>query len=106
MPPAQFEWTVLRPAAPRYAFFISHVGEDSRDVIRLKSEIIAQSGQGGQTPIDCFLDLQNWQIGNENSTVIRASILQSAHMVIWVTPAYLKNPRGWVCMELAYAELL
>jgi hypothetical protein len=100
-------WFVSRnPAAIQYAFFISHVGEDAAEVGRLKSAIEAYSGRGGRPPLTCFLDVANWTIGNENSVVIRKYLLKSAHMVAWISPEYLRSLRGWVWMELAYAELI
>ena len=101
------EWFVSSDAAAaRYAFFISHVGEDAAEVKELKAEIQALSGKGGRTPIDCFLDRHDWPGGNNNTAVMRDHLLQSRHMVLWVTPGYLQSRRGWVWMELAYAELL
>jgi hypothetical protein len=100
-------WFVRRdPAFVRYSFFISHVGEDSKDVKQLKAEIEAYSSRGGRPPLSSFLDVQNWPGGNENSEVIRDYLLQSGHVVAWISPDYLKNDRGWIWMELAYAELI
>ena len=100
-------WFVRRDTTlPSYAFFISHVGEDAAEVASLKAEIEAYSGRGGRRPLVCFLDVHNWPIGNVNSGVIREHLLRSSHMVAWVSPAYLATNRGWVWMELAYAELI
>ncbi|HTU93806.1 MAG TPA: toll/interleukin-1 receptor domain-containing protein [Gemmataceae bacterium] len=100
-------WFVPRDAASvRYAFFLSHVAEDSEEVQQLASTIHAFSGRGGRTPLTCFLDVNNWPIGCENTSVIKAFLLKSAYCVVWVTPAYLQSVRGWVWMELAYAELI
>src|SRR5256885_1200538 len=94
------------PASVQYAFFLSHVGEDAAEVAQLKSAIEAHSGRGGGTALACFLDVQNWPAGNVNSAVIREYLLKSAHMVAWISPAYLNTLRGWVWMEFAYAELI
>lgn len=100
-------WFVPRNAASvRYAFFLSHVAEDSAEVQQLASAIHAFSGRGGRTPLTCFLDVNNWPIGNENTSVIKEFLLKSAYCVMWVTPAYLQSVRGWVWIELAYAELM
>src|SRR5882762_11270234 len=100
-------WHVERdPAACRYAFFVSHVGEDAQAVIQLKAEIAACSGKGGRTALQCFLDVHDWLTANGPSMVIKESLLRSEYMVVWVTPAYLKTRRGWGWQELAYGELL
>jgi hypothetical protein len=90
----------------RHAFFLSHVAEDSAEVKQLASSIHAFSGRGGRTPLTSFLDVNNWLIGNENTSIIREYLLKSAYCAIWITPAYLRSLRGWVWIELAYAELI
>lgn len=90
----------------RYAFFLSHVAEDSEELQQLASLIHAFSGRGGRVPLTCFLDVNNWPIGNENTSVIKEFLLKSAYCVVWVTPAYLQSIRGWAWLELAYAELI
>jgi len=89
-----------------YAFFISHVLEDTDQVAELRNQITSQSGRGGRRTPDCFLDIDRWLKGNTNSHVIRESLLRSEYFVVWVTPAFLRNRRGWIWMEFAYAELL
>jgi hypothetical protein len=107
MPRRRKKWSVtLDATAVRYAFFISHVQEDADDVTELKNEIHAVSGRGGRPPLLCFLDRHNWPGGNENTTVIREYLLKSQHALFWVTPEYLRTIRGWVWIELAYAELI
>jgi hypothetical protein len=94
------------PQAIRYAFFLSHVAEDSAVVADLKGHIERYSGRGGRPALSCFLDLENWPGGNVNSGVIKDFLFRSWHMAAWITPHYLANPRGWIWMELAYAELI
>jgi hypothetical protein len=107
MPKKRPPWYVRRdPAAIHYAFFIFHVGEDADAVGELKTAVDAYSGRGGRPPLTCFLDVQNWPGGNVSSEVIREYLYQSAHMIAWISPAYLVNTRGWIWMELAYAELI
>ena len=87
-------------------FFISHVAEDTDEVKELKAEITGRSGRGGGQELSCFLDAYNWELANDNRWVIRNYLRRSQFMIIWVTPSYLKNLRGWVWFELCYAELL
>jgi hypothetical protein len=100
-------WFVPREAdAVRYGFFLSHVAEDSAEIQQLASAVQTFSGRGGRTPLPCFLDVNNWPIGNENTSVIKEFLLKSAYCVVWVTPTYLQSIRGWTWVELAYAELI
>lgn len=100
-------WFVHRdPAAIRYAFFISHVGEDKKAVRQLKKEIARYSRDQGLSILDCFLDVENWGVANDPLPVIRENLYASDFTVLWVTPAYLENARGWVWIELAYGNLL
>ena len=100
-------WSVRRDAGSiRYGFFVSHVAEDEADSLQLKAEIEAYSGRGGRMALTCFLDAQNWPKGNPSGMVMRDYLRRSAHMVAWISPGYLASTRGWVWMELAYAELI
>jgi len=100
-------WFVRRDVTTHtHAFFLSHVAEDAAEIADLKAAIEGYSGRGARTSLRCFVDVQNWQIGNDNGTVIRDRLLHSDHMVCWVTPSYVATTRGWVWMELAYAELI
>lgn len=100
-------WNAKRQSGPLpYAFFISHVREDNEAVQALAAEIRSQSSTGGRLPLTCFLDVESWQIGNDILGVIKEFIPRSEYVVLWGTPAYLTNNRGWVWMELAYAEIL
>jgi hypothetical protein len=94
------------PAQLKYAFFLSHVGEDKDTVLALKAEIERRSTSAGGIGLRCFIDIYDWQSWNDLTAVIRDDLSCSAHMVIWITPKYLSNKRGWVWVEFAYAELL
>src|ERR1700712_3131187 len=99
MPKRRPPWFVSRdPSALRYAFFISHVSEDADAVRRLKSDIQAAFVRRGSS-LDCFLDVHDWEIGNDASGVIKAHLLKSAHMVVWASKHYLASTRGWVWTE-------
>jgi hypothetical protein len=108
MRPAEHAWHIELP--PRedlaYAFFLSHVGEDKGPVLELKAEIERLSVSGGGAALRCFIDVHDWKSWNDLTAVIRHTLPYSAHMLIWITPNYLKNKRGWVWVEFAYAELL
>jgi hypothetical protein len=78
-------------------------------VAQLKAEIDAYSGRagrGGRPPLDCFLDIHNWDTAKLNTAVMRQKLLESTHIVFWVTRGFLQNVRGWVWIEFAYAELI
>jgi hypothetical protein len=107
MDPRRPPWHVEREGLPEFAFFISHVAEDSDAVVELKSQVVAISGRGGRPPLACFLDVQAWPVATNISEVIKEFLINCEYMIVWVTPAYLDGgARGWVWVELAYAELL
>jgi hypothetical protein len=100
-------WRVERdPEALRYAYFLSHVNEDRPVVTEVKAAIEEQSRKAGPAPLKCFLDIHDWPIANDLSQAMRELLLECQYMVLWITPKFLASDRGWVWMELAYAELL
>src|SRR5438874_1319754 len=106
MPQRLPPWFVSLEPSPNYTFFVSHVNEDATEVAQLKSEITAYSGRGGRPGMTSFIDFHNWPIGNLNTAVIRDYLRRSSFMVAWISRAYLTSTRGWVWLELAYAELV
>jgi hypothetical protein len=107
MPSPKFPWRILPPAAPKYAFFLSHVSEDKPEVERLRSLILDRSSAGGRLPLACFLDATDWPQGNRFIGAIRELALESQYMVMWVAPRFLEqSSRGWAWIEFAYADLI
>ena len=94
----------FHPSRRKYAFFISHVSEDSAEARELKTEIANLSSRGGRTPLDSFLDVYNWPLDNDIRGAILENLHQSRYMIAWITPEFIKTKRGWIWFELAYAE--
>ena len=92
--------------AIEHTFFLSHVQENVDDLKELKREITLQSRKRGRKSLDCFLDNEDWQIGRLDGNVLREKLIVSEIFVAWITPEYLMNRRGWIWMEMAYAELI
>lgn len=104
--PSDPHWMISRGrTGTRHAFFISHVSEDNDDVRELKNAIVRLSRSRG-FKLSCFLDLDDWRYGARSTSVIRDELIESEHMVLWVTPNYLQATRGWTWIELAYGELI
>lgn len=99
-------WRVERGLGFKFSFFLSHVSEDNARAVSLQDEIHRLSEEVGTPRKRCYLDVTNWTNGVDNGEVIRNALLQSEHMVLLVTPAYLRARRGWVWMELAYGEII
>ena len=100
--PARPPWYIPDTVAPAYAFFLSHVTEDARAVIQLKTQITQLTRRRGRAALACFLDKHDWLIANDLVGVIREALLRSEYVVLWVTPAYLEaSKRGWVWVEFA-----
>jgi len=91
-----------------FAFFVSHVSEDIDEVGRFANALQDAFALAGGLPIQaCFLDVDDWEIGNPPKAVIRKKLAASQFFLGWVTPHYLNAAnRGWVYLELAYAELI
>jgi hypothetical protein len=84
------------------------VAEDAEEVRAFADSLDAAFTAAGGLPIQtCFLDLRDWEHGNPPKSVIRRYLAASHFFLGWVTPGYLQAAkRGWVWLELAYAELI
>ncbi len=53
-----------------------------------------------------FIDIEAYYYGRDSRTALRDGVLNSRHMIFFVTDAMLESSRGWCVLELAFAELL
>ena len=87
---------------PRSVFhvFLSHSGEDKDALVRpVYNELRNRK-------YECFIDVEDFYHGRGSLDGLRAAILDSRHVVIFITDNMLQSPRGWCPIEMAYAELL
>jgi hypothetical protein len=80
--------------------FLSHTREDFESLVvpvyrKLKSRRIRP-----------WLDRHDWSYGRDSRTTLRDAILRSRHTVFFITDSFLRSPRGWCVLELAYSEIL
>jgi len=87
------------PECTRHVF-LSHSAEDRDGLVLPVFEGLKRSGY---LP---WLDRHDYPYGRGSRVALRDGILLSRHVVFFVTPAMLKQPRGWCVQELAWAELL
>ena len=95
------------PATDRYAFFLSHVAKDKPFVLRVKQLLEPRLRRAGARLSECFIDVRNWPHGRPALWVLQDAIFASAHVAVFVTPAYLEaSRRSWTWIEFAFAYLI
>src|SRR5437016_2902810 len=83
--------------ACEFSFFISHVTNDNDEIRQLKTAVDRSLHRKTDPALKCFFDVDDWEIGRPNLNVIRDKLLNSVHMLAWVTPNYVaQSQRGWV----------
>ena len=80
--------------------FLSHCSEDRAFLVIPLYEALEAEG------IVPWLDIHDYTYGPTSFEALRNGVLRSRHSVFLVTPALLKQPRGWSIIELAWAHLL
>ena len=93
-------WQVASFPKCEYHGFLSHCAEDRDELVRPVKDVPA--GQGFRL----FIDVEDYYYGRESRAALRDGILDSRHVIFFVTDAMLDSPRGWCVMELAFAELI
>lgn len=93
-------WQVASYPKCDYHVFLSHCQEDRDGLVEpVHKSLIAK----GLKP---FLDIEDYYYGRESRVALRDGILDSRHVIFFITDAMLNSARGWCVMELAFAELL
>lgn len=80
--------------------FLSHSNEDQSSLILPLHEKLLTSG------VISWLDRDDYSYGRNSRDALRRAILDSRHVVFFVTDAMLNSSRGWCVFELAFSELL
>lgn len=93
-------WQVASYPKCEFHVFLSHCQEDRDRLVRPVHESRLAKG------FKPFLDIEDYYYGRESRAALRDGILDSRHVIFFVTDAMLNSARGWCVMELAFAELL
>ena len=80
--------------------FLSHSREDHDALVRPVYDGLREKGVIG------WLDREAYTYGRDSRTALKCAVLESRHVVFFVTPAMIASGRGWCVFELAYVELL
>jgi len=93
-------WQISSFPKCKYHVFLSHSQEDKDALVHPVYNLLNQSG------VLPFLDAEDYYYGQDSRTALRNGILDSRHVVFFITDAMLKSSRGWCLLELAFAELI
>lgn len=94
------DWTIEHwPVCGSHAF-LSHVAEDRESLVLPVLEKL-QSHK-----VICWLDQLHYPTGRDSHEALRDSLLRCRHLVYFITPALLKQGRGWTAIESAYGDLV
>jgi hypothetical protein len=93
-------WKVDSFPKCEYHVFLSHSREDQADLVRPVYDQLLN------LQIVPWLDQEDYYYGRSSRAALRDGILNSRHVVFFVTDAMLASARGWCILELAYAELI
>ena len=87
---------------PRCGFhaFLSHVAGDRDSLV---VPVLQGLERGG---LASWLDAHHYPTGRDSHEALRESMLCCRHIVYFITPALLKQGRGWTAIESAYADLV
>ncbi len=94
------DWTIEHwPICGSHAF-LSHVAEDR------ESLVLPVLDQLRSHQVICWLDQHHYPTGRDSHEALRDSILRCRRLVYFITPAMLKQGRGWTAIESAYGDLV
>ena len=80
--------------------FLSHCREDRDALVRPVYKSLSEYG------VISFIDVADYYYGRDSRSALKDGILDSRHVVFFITDALLNNTRGWCVLELAFAEML
>jgi TIR domain len=80
--------------------FLSHTGRDKADLILPVYERLRSEG------IIPWIDRHDYEYGRDSLVALGDGILNCRHVIFFLTPEMLANPKGWCPAELVYADLV
>lgn len=93
-------WQIASFPKCSHHVFLSHCQEDRAALVAPVYDALMA---GGVKP---WLDREDYYYGRSSREALRDAVLDSRHVVFFVTDAMLSSARGWCLLELAYAEIL
>jgi hypothetical protein len=80
--------------------FLSHCAEDRQ---RLVIPIFEELERRGVVP---WIDRHHYPVAREALEVLREELLRCRHVVYFITPAFLRQGRGWSSVERAFSAVI
>ena len=93
-------WQIASFPKCSHHVFLSHCREDRDAIVGPVYEGLKAVG------VEPWLDQTDYYYGRPSREALQDAILDSRHMVFFVSDAMLRPARGWCVLELAYAEIL
>ena len=94
------EWDIRYwPQCLRHVF-LSHCQEDRETLVR---PVFEELGRRGFSP---WIDEVHYPISRQGFETLREELLTCRHVVYFLTPAALRQGRGWMQAERAYADTI
>lgn len=94
------EWSIRHWPRVSYHTFLSHAAEDRQ---RLVYPVYRALQSEGVLP---WLDRHNYPTGGTAVTTLFEEVLRCRHVVFFITPALLRQGRGWPAVERTIAEVI
>lgn len=94
------DWTITHWPVCGFHVFLSPAAEDRESLVLPVLEQL-QTHQ-----ISSWVDQHQFPTGRDSQEALRESILRCRHMIYFITPAMLKQGRGWTAIESAYGDLV
>lgn len=101
------DWNVRHWPRVGFHVFLSHVRED-RDslVVPVRNELQRMFLQREQQFIIPWIDRADFPVGRPSLAALREEILRCRHVVYFITPAMLKQGRGWCALERCVTDIV
>lgn len=93
-------WQIASFPKCSHHVFLSHCQEDRATLVAPVYDALVGAG------VKPWLDREDYYYGRSSREALRDAVLDSRHMVFFVTDAMLSSARDWCLLELAYAEIL
>ncbi len=93
-------WQIASFPKCTHHVFLSHSQEDRAALVTPVYDALVKA------EVKPWLDQKDYCYGRPSREALRDAVLDSRHVVFFVTDAMLNSTRGWCLLELAYAEIL
>jgi hypothetical protein len=93
-------WDIRHWPEPSFHTFLSHCAEDREPLIWRIHERLQE------LRLMPWFDQRDYPLAQDPFHALRNQLIRCRHIIYFITPAYLRQGRGWVAAERTYAELI